>query len=75
LKGGYVSFNLHDSYLENRIGTPQGSILSPLFCNILLNKLDKYIEMRILEIGVGFTKKEKKVSKEYNASRSYQDEV
>ena len=42
LKAGYIEFgNLHDN-LSN--GTPQGSILSPLICNIYLNKLDGFVE-------------------------------
>lgn len=42
LKVGYVNFgsSLVDSRLEHKIGTPQGSILSPLFCNILFHELD-----------------------------------
>lgn len=44
LKVGYVNFgsSLVDSKLEQKMGTPQGSILSPLFCNILLHELDSF---------------------------------
>ena len=42
LKAGYFEFGeLHNNLSS---GTPQGSILSPLLCNIFLHKLDKYIE-------------------------------
>lgn len=42
LKAGYFEFGeLHNSLTA---GTPQGSILSPLLCNIFLHKLDAYIE-------------------------------
>jgi group II intron reverse transcriptase/maturase len=45
LKIGYVNFgaSLIDSKLERKIGTPQGSIQSPLFCNILLHELDSFV--------------------------------
>ena len=42
LKAGYIEFgNLHENLAT---GTPQGSILSPLLCNIFLNQLDEYME-------------------------------
>lgn len=48
LKGGFIDFsNLVNSRLELNKGTPQGGILSPLLCNILLHQFDmdmlKYI--------------------------------
>lgn len=70
LKCGYISFKMSDSDLENKIGMPQGSILSPICCNILLNKLDLFVEKRMLEI---FCDK-KPISAEYTASRSYLSE-
>jgi retron-type reverse transcriptase len=45
LKRDYIHFgNLCDSQLELKIGTPQGSIISPLICNILLHELDVFLE-------------------------------
>ena len=45
LKVGYVNFgsSLVDSRLGQKMGTPKGSILSPLFCNILLHELDSFV--------------------------------
>lgn len=43
-KKGYIHFGgLCDSQLKLKMGTPQGSIISPLICNILLHKLDCFI--------------------------------
>lgn len=51
LKAGYIEFGeLHNNLAS---GTPQGSILSPLLCNIFLHKLDEYIEALKLEYQVG----------------------
>lgn len=42
LKAGY--FELGELHTNLTTGTPQGSILSPLLCNIFLHKLDKFME-------------------------------
>ena len=41
LKAGYIYFgNMNDSDLNQKIGSPQGSLMSPLLCNIILHDLD-----------------------------------
>lgn len=42
LKAGYISPK--GIKVPTNVGTPQGSILSPLLCNIVLDKLDKFME-------------------------------
>lgn len=49
LKVGYINpHNLSDSKLEMAEGISQGSILSPLFANILFNRFDRWVETVLL---------------------------
>jgi len=49
LKVGYINpHDLSDSKLEMEEGTPQGSILSPLFANILFDRFDRWVEINLL---------------------------
>jgi len=66
---GYINFaNLANSELKNLEGTPQGSLLSPIFCNILLNDLDIFILNLCKTI---FVERVKANSDEWNAGRRY----
>jgi retron-type reverse transcriptase len=73
LKKGYIYFgNFNDSQLELKIGTPQGSIISPLICNILLHEFDLFFEKYCTKFS-NFNISKKKVSEQYNESRRYKN--
>jgi len=55
LKAGYK--DKRGQIIKTKIGTPQGSILSPLLSNIVLDKLDKYIESLDSDLNVGTKRK------------------
>lgn len=68
LKAGFIHFEgLTDSQVVNKVGTPQGSILSPLFCNILLHEFD--VEVRNIINKINNTRNEK-VSAAYKKATS-----
>lgn len=69
LKAGYISsLGLVDSELTAKIGTPQGSVLSPLLYNLYLHELDLFVRDVILpRYNLPYSKEHvNKISEKYN---------
>lgn len=54
LKAGYAD-DLGNVALVNELGSPQGSILSPLICNIYMHEMDQFMESFIEEFNSSTT--------------------
>ena len=71
LKKSDIHFDcICDSQLELKMRTPQGSITSPLICNILLHKLDCFMSKYINKYS-NFVFSNRKTSEEYNKTKRY----
>ena len=57
LKAGYLDA-IGEKVVANSLGTPQGSVLSPLLCNIYLNEMDREIERYISNFEKGARRKQ-----------------
>lgn len=71
LKAGYLADGEKGQTIKTKIGTPQGSILSPLLSNIVLDKLDKYIESLDSELNVGNKRKLNPIYTRLEGRRKY----
>jgi retron-type reverse transcriptase len=69
LKAGYIDEK--GQTIKTKIGTPQGSILSPLLSNIVLDKLDKYIESLDSDLNLGKKRKPNPAYTRLEAKRRY----
>jgi group II intron reverse transcriptase/maturase len=69
LTAGYK--NEKGELIKTKIGTPQGSILSPLLSKIVLDKFYKYIESLDSELNVGTSRRRNKEYQKLESSRAY----
>lgn len=74
LKAGFIDLKFPNKVMDGEMGTPQGSIISPLLSNIILHELDCFIA----ELRAGFEKGTtrrvnpvwKKKNREMNSAKS-----
>lgn len=52
-----VGYTFQNKYFVSQVGSPQGSIISPILCNVLLHKLDSYMERYKTEFDIGARRK------------------
>ena len=69
LKVGHIDEN--GKLERSKIGTPQGSILSPLLSNIVLNKLDEFLESLHNDMNQGIKRRLNPTYTKYENERKY----
>jgi len=69
IKAGYIDLKT-GNIVQPEIGTPQGEVLSPLLCNIVLHELDKYMADTEIKFSKGKTRKINPVYKSLANKRS-----
>lgn len=57
LKTGYINPKTGETVAVNHVGIPQGGILSPILCNIVLHKFDDFMREYIQEFESGKRRK------------------
>lgn len=57
--------------MRSKVGTPQGSVLSPQLANIVLDKLDKFIQSKHDELHIGKSRKKNPIYIKYENERKY----
>lgn len=70
LSAGYIDPETNELRTGN-VGTPQGSVLSPLLCNIVLHELDKYMENLRTEYNTGTRRRPNPAYVKLNSRRRY----
>lgn len=73
MKKGFIHFsNLCDSSLELKLGAFQGSVVSPLLCNILLHELDVYLKSYCSKFS-NLNSSFRRIPEKYNENRRSQN--